>query len=609
MSKFIKRINQLPQEETVFGAIAIAITLVFLLLLQSVAYSQTGNHVFEGAESVNFGVINLATPAGQTWSTFRGATPGYFSAVGTATYTGAADADANVNGYVKHYANDANQAFTFPVGTGSDLRELSVSGTRNAAAILGVAWIAGDPSTTSDPTGPNSGTHAITSTGTGITAVSPVGFWDWQDLSNDAAGSTVTVSVPDMSAFATADNLRLVGWNGTTWVNLSGTTGASGNTENSTLSGTMVSGITALGIGAGEAFIDFGDNSTFASVAATYTDANNDGVPDGTGSVWLGSSVSSDLADSSNAAGTGDASGDDGLGMPPTNGGTIDHTVTLSAASATTVHYYVRMVTSSSTINLTGSHTFAASGDTTITLSPAALIGYTGTIDYRVVVASSAADAAAAITGNSFTNGEIEDYQRTYTNPLPVELLYLTAVWQGEDAVLDWATASELNNSHYNIERSFDGKEFTYIGTEKSIAETGNSNEILNYSFVDPSVKNLVDKHVYYRLVQTDYNGTTEVLGPVVLDAIRATKPSISTFPVPATDYVTVQTKALVEGDIYTLNIIDNLGKTVQQTTFEAGENHNNSILNISSLPKGVYWIQIDGSHGALQTQKFIKIQ
>jgi hypothetical protein len=225
--------------------------LLSLLLSVFQTYAQTGNHVFSGAEAGNFGIVDLATPGGQSWSTDRAALPGYFSAIGTASYTSPSDSKANVDGYVKHYATAANQPFSYPVGTGADYRELAISGTIPATSEIGVAWIVGDPSLNQDPTsqGAPAGAHPIASVGTGIQSVSPVGQWDWQDLSNNAAGTTVTVSIPDMTSFSTAPNLRLVGWNGSQWVNLSGTTGASGNAENSTLAGTMISGITAIGIG------------------------------------------------------------------------------------------------------------------------------------------------------------------------------------------------------------------------------------------------------------------------------------------------------------------------------------------------------------------------
>jgi hypothetical protein len=222
--------------------------LIALLLLANLCFAQSGNHVFGGGEAANFGVIDLTTPGTQTWSTNRSATPGYFSAVGIASYTSPGDA-AHINGYVKQYATVANQGFSYPIGSGTDYRNLSISGTRSVTSVIASAWIPGDPGNGADSTAPNSGAHITTALGTGISAVSPVGQWDWQDISDDAAGLTATVSIPDMSTFAPAANLRLVGWNGTQWINLSAAATASGNTENSTLSGTLQNGITALAVG------------------------------------------------------------------------------------------------------------------------------------------------------------------------------------------------------------------------------------------------------------------------------------------------------------------------------------------------------------------------
>ena len=224
--------------------------LTSVLLASSIfSFAQAGNHVFSGAEANNFGIVDLATPTGKTWSTFRGASPGYFSAMGTASYSNPDDAN-HIDGYVKHYATAADQAFNFPVGSGTDYRGIAISGTISATAQIATAWIVGNPTTTIDPTDGVSGEyHPTSSLGTGIVLVSNVGQWDWQDLSTNASGVTVTVSIPDMTAFSFAANLRLVGWDGTNWVNLSGSSGSSGVTENSTLSGTMISGISAIGIG------------------------------------------------------------------------------------------------------------------------------------------------------------------------------------------------------------------------------------------------------------------------------------------------------------------------------------------------------------------------
>ena len=98
--------------------------------------------------------------------------------------------------------------------------------------------------------------------------VSTTGQWDWKVVTASTNNLNVTASIPNVGALTTtASSLRLVGWNGTQWVDLSGSAAvanASGYTENNTLSGIVPAGtnITAIGIGLG---------ATCASNAGTLT--------------------------------------------------------------------------------------------------------------------------------------------------------------------------------------------------------------------------------------------------------------------------------------------------------------------------------------------------
>jgi hypothetical protein len=138
----------------------------------------------------------------------------------------------------------------FPVGATTAYLKVALSGLPGTNNEYAVSWIAGDPTSPLDPTntGAAGGAHPVTSFGAGVVKVSTMGQWDWQDFNNAAAGATITVTLPNLTAFSQPGALRLVGWDGTQWVNLSGNTGATGNTAGSTLSGTMISGISALAI-------------------------------------------------------------------------------------------------------------------------------------------------------------------------------------------------------------------------------------------------------------------------------------------------------------------------------------------------------------------------
>jgi len=163
-----------------------------------------------------------------------------------AAYTGANTDAQHINGYVSKTGNDA---FTFPLGSGTDLRTLSISGPASSTTEISAAWFAGDPGVVADPS--DGSTHSSTSVSASIQAVSTSGFWDWIPVAGSDDGITVTVSMPDMTGFANASDLRLVGWDGTEWIDLSGSATATGNTENSSLSGTIPTGsnITAISIG------------------------------------------------------------------------------------------------------------------------------------------------------------------------------------------------------------------------------------------------------------------------------------------------------------------------------------------------------------------------
>jgi hypothetical protein len=154
----------------------------------------------------------------------------------------------HVNGYVTKAGNDA---FVFPVGSGTDLRTLSISAPA-AAATISTAWFAGSPDAVTDPS--DGTTHSLTAVAAPIKTVSPAGFWDWINPAGSDDNITVIVSIPDVSNFALTENLRLVGWNGTQWLDLSAGPNAGGNAENSTLTGIIPTGtaITAIAVGSVE---------------------------------------------------------------------------------------------------------------------------------------------------------------------------------------------------------------------------------------------------------------------------------------------------------------------------------------------------------------------
>lgn len=110
---------------------------------------------------------------------------------------------------------------------------------------------------------------------------------------------------------------------------------------------------------------------------------------------------------------------------------------------------------------------------------------------------------------------------------LPVELLSFNAIKNGDKVDAFWTTDSELNNDYFTLERSKDGVSFETVVTTDG---AGNSNYILNYTETDFSP---YDGISYYRLKQTDFNGSTSYSQIVSVNYIF-NEDNLSVYPNPS---------------------------------------------------------------------------
>lgn len=90
------------------------------------------------------------------------------------------------------------------------------------------------------------------------------------------------------------------------------------------------------------------------------------------------------------------------------------------------------------------------------------------------------------------------------SSPLPVEFLSFNGYKKDGIVYLNWTTGSEINNDYFSIERSSGGNKWMLIG---KVRGSGNSSVALEYSFSDIEP---LDESSYYRLSQTDYDGTSQ---------------------------------------------------------------------------------------------------
>jgi hypothetical protein len=174
---------------------------------------------------------------------------------------------------------------------------------------------------------------------------------------------------------------------------------------------------------------------------------------------------------------------------------------------------------------------------------------------------------------------------------MPVELIHFSAKERAHNTVLlNWATASELNNSHFEIEHSVDGKDWKSIG---DVRGNGTTFEKVNYSFEDRNPT----KMNYYRLKQVDFDGAFEY------SQVRAVElgnvADIEVFPNPASNFVNVHSQGAT--NIELIEILDVSGRLLlHQEGF--GSESEFIQVDISKLGRGIYFMNIqNGKHSKIR--------
>ena len=103
-------------------------------------------------------------------------------------------------------------------------------------------------------------------------------------------------------------------------------------------------------------------------------------------------------------------------------------------------------------------------------------------------------------------------------NPLPITLLSFTAKPRNNnDVLVEWTTASELNNAGFTIEKEVAGSSNQILSPYAPIATiegAGNSTTAHHYEFVDDSPVKANQWWNYYQLKQTDFDGTSVYYHP-----------------------------------------------------------------------------------------------
>ncbi len=183
---------------------------------------------------------------------------------------------------------------------------------------------------------------------------------------------------------------------------------------------------------------------------------------------------------------------------------------------------------------------------------------------------------------------------------LPVELLSFDAKAREEHVDVLWSTATELNSSHFMVQRSADTEHFEDIGR---IAAAGQSVNSIDYGFVDP---NPLPGISYYRLEQVDLDGSKKYsnMVPVVFGPGQR---GIELYPNPAVDRVWILFDMMTEGKVR-WQITDASGRSADQGYFGSTKGRNGHTIELNKLETGTYLIQLfDEQNGPIGQARFVK--
>ncbi len=214
---------------------------------------------------------------------------------------------------------------------------------------------------------------------------------------------------------------------------------------------------------------------------------------------------------------------------------------------------------------------------------------------------------------NLFTGATINvtttGYQNVTLNPgeyyvyvnqqaaLPVSWIDFTAQYENGGAVLlNWSTANEAANDHYDIERSIDGKNFIHVGAVSAIKIVSSKSL---YNFKDATAPS---GRVYYRVKQVDVTGKFSY-SKIVTVTTDARTNSWHTF------YTGTDVRVAMQSDNnkVVISVRDASGKLLAQQSAGNVTNGQTIDIPVSKYAKGLYLITVSSDQGNRTDKVMVK--
>jgi len=189
------------------------------------------------------------------------------------------------------------------------------------------------------------------------------------------------------------------------------------------------------------------------------------------------------------------------------------------------------------------------------------------------------------------------NYQAPVQSTLPVKLSAFNARLNDTKVALTWSTSMEKNVSHFVIQRSLNGSDYSDIGM---LFTNGDSDANRDYAFND-DVKNMSKQVIYYRLKMVDLDARYE-FSPVRVIRIGAKSeaPAVLAFPNPVTDNLRITFPSAWQNNKITIDLVNTNGQVIKRiTNNNAGQTE---MLDVRDLTVGLYMVRVsNGSETAIQ--------
>ncbi|MBK7499110.1 MAG: T9SS type A sorting domain-containing protein [Ignavibacteriales bacterium] len=174
---------------------------------------------------------------------------------------------------------------------------------------------------------------------------------------------------------------------------------------------------------------------------------------------------------------------------------------------------------------------------------------------------------------------------------LPVELTSFAATQSSGNILLQWSTATELNNNGFEIQRKDQQTDWRVIGFVKGNGTTTNTQ---NYSFVDvPENTGTIS----YRLKQIDFNGTFAYSDVVEVEIAPTKFELLNNYPNPFNPSTIIAYNLPVDGFV-TLKIYNSVGELVTELVndYQSAGSYKqqfNSVSGGNNLASGIYFAEL----------------